>query len=101
MKCAIFLPLLALPLVACQHPSPPVVHAEEKKPITFDPTSVKILQPVAGQRFTPTTSPLVSYDGVTGSLCMTYEWGYSSNVGMPLCLQLAKLKADTRASEQQ
>jgi hypothetical protein len=92
MKRAIFLPLLALPLIACQHQTPAVVHAEEKKPITFDPSTVKMLQPVAGQRFTPTTSPLVSYDGLTGSLCMTYEWAYSGNAGMPLCLQLANLK---------
>lgn len=75
----------------------PTVHAEEKKPITFDPTTVKMLQPVAGQRFTPTTSPLVSYDGMTDSLCMTYLWAYSGNAGMLSCLEMANWKPEPRA----
>jgi hypothetical protein len=62
---------------------------ESAEEVKFNPYNVKIMQPVAGQRFTPTTSALVSYDTWTGQLCKTYGWGRQSAPSMDDCSALA------------
>jgi hypothetical protein len=79
------IPLLFLPLVACnpasQLPIEPGAKPDstpEKTMKRFDASGVKISPAVPGQRFAITNSPLVAFDTHTGALCMTYGWSTTS-----------------------
>ena len=75
-------------LSGCQGNDPASNH-DMAKSVTFNPEGVKVLQPVPGQRFTPTTSALVSFDTQTGQLCRTYDWGERISNPISSCYQLA------------
>ena len=82
IRLAILICLLLL--AGCGH-SP-----ESDSDVVFNPEDVKIMQPVAGQRFTPTTSALVSYDTWTGQLCKTYQWDGQTGKSIDSCSLLAR-----------
>jgi hypothetical protein len=79
MKGFVFLSV-ALFLAGCQggEPVPGIVAGPA---VHFDPEGVKIMQPVPGQKFTPTSSALVAFDTRTGELCMTYDWAEAGSRG--------------------
>ena len=88
-----FMPLLIV-LSGCREHPP--ASSTDAAPIRFNPEGVKVMQPVAGQRFTPTSSALVSFDTQTGQLCKTYAWGGSvMETGITPCEWLQKAPTET------